>query len=241
MADMKTLINDFPEHLAHGLQIAHNAQWKNPSKHFKAVLITGLGGSGIGGSLAAEWMAPFSATPILVNKDYYLPAWVDEHTLVMACSYSGNTEETLSAMQQALARKAEVAVITSGGKVKELADNHGLNAFVVPGGNPPRSMMGYSISGLMAYLEFYGFNMPDWQDAWREAITKMQAERDGFYQQAETYAQQLFGKYPVIYATDGLSALAERIRQQFNENSKMVGWSAAIPEMNHNELVGWRQ
>ena len=100
-------------------------------------------------------------------------------------------------------------------------------------------MMGYSITGLMAYLEFYGLNTPAWRDAWQEAIGKMQAERNSIYQQAETYAQQLHGKYPVVYATDGLAALAERIRQQFNENSKMVGWAAAIPEMNHNELVGW--
>ena len=125
MAIMKTLINDFPKHLAHGLQIANDAQWQHPDKRFKAILITGLGGSGIGGSLASEWMGAYSTTPILVNKDYYLPAWVDENALVIACSYSGNTEETLSAMQQALDRKAEVAVITSGGKVKELADNHG--------------------------------------------------------------------------------------------------------------------
>ena len=239
MASMKTLINDFPEHLVHGLQIANDVQWQHPDKRFKAILITGLGGSGIGGSLASEWMGAYSTAPILVNKDYYLPAWVDEHALVIACSYSGNTEETLSAMQQGLDREAEVAVITSGGKVKELANTHGLNAFIVPGGNPPRSMMGYSITGLMAYLEFYGLNTPAWRDAWQEAIGKMRAERDAIYQQAETYARQLYGKYPVIYATDGLAALAERIRQQFNENSKMVGWAAAIPEMNHNELVGW--
>jgi glucose/mannose-6-phosphate isomerase len=239
MASMKTLINNFPQHLAHGLQIASDAQWKNSAKRFKAILITGLGGSGIGGSLASEWMGAYSTTPILVNKDYHLPAWVDEHALIIACSYSGNTEETLSAMQQALDRNAEVAVITSGGKVKELAETHGLNAFIVPGGNPPRSMMGYSVTGLMAYLEFYGLNTPEWREAWQEAIGKMRAERDAIYQQSATYAKQLFGKYPVVYATDGLAALAERIRQQFNENSKMLGWAAAIPEMNHNELVGW--
>lgn len=239
MADMKTLINDFPDHLSEGLEIAQSAQWNNPGKRFKAVLITGLGGSGIGGSLAAEWMSSTSATPILVNKDYYLPAWVDEHALVIACSYSGNTEETLSAMEQALDRQAHVAVITSGGRVKELADEHGLNAFVVTGGNPPRSMMGYSITGLMSYLEFYGLKTPDWKAAWTEAIDKMKASRDQLYAEAEVHAKVLYGKYPVVYATDGLSAMAERIRQQLNENSKMVGWSAAIPEMNHNELVGW--
>jgi glucose/mannose-6-phosphate isomerase len=239
MADMKTLINDFPKHLEEGLTIAAKAKWNNPGKRFKAILITGLGGSGIGGSLAAEWMASTSATPILVNKDYYLPAWVDENALVIACSYSGNTEETLSALHQALDRKAEVAVITSGGQVLDIAKKKDLNAFVVPGGNPPRSMMGYSITGLMAYLEFYGLNIPDWRAAWTEAISKMTTERDAIYKEAEGYSEQLYGRYPVVYATDGLAAMAERIRQQLNENSKMLGWSSAIPEMNHNELVGW--
>ena len=110
---------DFPAHLSEGVGLADTASWKNPGKRFKAVLITGLGGSGIGGSLVAEWMNPTSATPILVNKDYYLPAWVDEHALVIACSYSGNTEETLSAMDQALERNAEVAVISSGAHVAD--------------------------------------------------------------------------------------------------------------------------
>ena len=236
---MKELIRDFPDHLKHATDLVAQAKWKNPAKRFKAILVTGLGGSGIGGSLVSEWMASTSATPILVNKDYYLPAWVDENCLVIACSYSGNTEETLSATKEALDRNAEVAVITSGGQMLSIAQDHGLNALVVPGGNPPRSMMGYSVTGLMAYMDFYGLNTPDYKSAWQEAIDKMKAEADEFYSKAEAYAQQLHGRYPVVYSTDGLAALAERIRQQLNENAKMVGWSAAIPEMNHNELVGW--
>ena len=160
---MKDLIAAFPDHLEEeGLRIAKRAKWKNPAKRFKAVVITGLGGSGIGGSLAAEWMMASSHTPIFVNKDYYLPAFVDENTLVIASSYSGNTEETLSALEQALERKAEVAIITSGGRALELATENQLNSFVVEGGNPPRSMLGYSITGLMSFLDFYGLQTPDY-------------------------------------------------------------------------------
>ena len=239
MPSMKDLIAGFPAHLKEGVGLADNAPWKNPGKRFKAVLITGLGGSGIGGSLAAEWMNPTSATPILVNKDYYLPAWVDEHALVIACSYSGNTEETLSAMDQALERNAEVAVISSGGSMLQIAKEKGLNAVELPGGNPPRSMMGYSISCLMAYLEFYGLNVPDWRPAWDEAVRDMDEQKERYHKEAEEHARTLHGKTIAVYATDGLAAMGERMRQQFNENSKMLGWSAAIPEMNHNELVGW--
>ncbi len=236
---MKDLIAAFPDHLEEGLRIAKRAKWKNPAKRFKAVVITGLGGSGIGGSLAAEWMMASSHTPIFVNKDYYLPAFVDENTLVIASSYSGNTEETLSALEQALERKAEVAIITSGGRALELATENQLNSFVVEGGNPPRSMLGYSITGLMSFLDFYGLQTPDYIASWKEAIEAMRNDIDSIHAQAKVYAEQIKNHCAVVYCTDGLAAMGERLRQQLNENSKMLGWSSAIPEMNHNELVGW--
>jgi len=236
---MKDLIAGFPDHLEEGLRIAERAKWKNPAKRFNAVVITGLGGSGIGGSLAAEWMSASSHTPIFVNKDYYLPAFVNENTLVIASSYSGNTEETLGALGQAIERKAEIAIITSGGRALELATENGFNAFVVEGGNPPRSMLGFSITGLMSFLSFYGLQTPDYVASWKEAIQAMRNDIDSIHVQAKAYAELLKNHCAVVYSTDGLAAMGERLRQQLNENAKMLGWSSAIPEMNHNELVGW--
>ncbi len=236
---MKQLIADFPNHLSDALALVEASNWRNPAKRFKAVLITGLGGSGIGGSIVAEWMAPYARTPILVNKDYSLPAFVDADTLVLASSYSGNTEETLSALEEAIHKGAEVAVITSGGKTAELAKTHQLNSLLVPGGNPPRSMLGYSLTGLMAFMEFYGLNAPEYKSAWHEAINHMKSSADKIHHDAKAAAEILYQTYPVVYTTNGLAAMGERFRQQYNENSKMLGWSSAIPEMNHNELVGW--
>ena len=148
-------------------------------------------------------MNPTSATPILVNKDYYLPAWVDEHALVIACSYSGNTEETLSAMDQALERNAEVAVISSGGRMLQIAKEKGLNAVELPGGNPPRSMMGYSISCLMAVGIL-------WIECARLALGLGRGHpRHGRerYKEAEEHARTLLGKTIAVYATDGLAAM----------------------------------
>jgi len=238
---MEELILHFPDHLESALQEADRAaqHWKFPARRFESIVITGLGGSGIGGSMVADWVQSTARCPIVVNKNYDLPAFVNRNTLVLACSYSGNTEETLSATRQAAAAGAEVAVVSSGGALLAMAREQGWNAFEVPGGNPPRSMLGWNLGGLMRLLDYYDAGVPDYRTAFAQAIAGMRAHQTSIRTEAETQALELQGRCLVFYATEGMGGLAMRLRQQFNENSKMLGWSAAIPEMNHNELVGW--
>lgn len=236
---VKDLIADFHEHLSEALTSIESAELRKPQREIRNVLITGLGGSGIGGSMVAELAAPVATVPITVNKDYRIPAFVGEHTLVIACSYSGNTEETLMATRQALEAGAEVACIASGGELFEIARDKGLNLLSMQGGHPPRSMFGYSFSYLCYFLSFYGIADLDVKADLNESIKLLHNEEADIIQSAEELATTLKGKTPIIYAVSGGLGLATRWRQQLNENAKMLAWQAEIPEMNHNELVGW--
>lgn len=234
---MKQLIESFPAQLKEALDIASNANLHSAKNTINNVLITGLGGSGIGGTIVSELIAQDCSVPVFVNKDYIIPGFVGEDTLVIVSSYSGNTEETLMAFEQAQQKGAEIAVITSGGKALEWAETNRLNHIVVPGGNPPRSMLAYSFTQLLSLLNQYGLIGSGFR-------SEINAFIDGLNQQevideSLTLANHLKGTIPVIYSIDGYEGIAVRFRQQLNENSKMLCWHAVIPEMNHNELVGW--
>jgi glucose/mannose-6-phosphate isomerase len=236
---MVQLIEQFPNHLINALQICETANLHEPKKSIQNVVITGLGGSGIGGTITADLLAPICGVPVIVNKDYHMPAFVNENTLVIACSYSGNTEETLMAFAESLEAKAQVAVISSGGVIAQRARELNLNTIIVPGGNPPRSMLGYALVALLYYAEFYNLGAFDLTDQ-IPAIGKMLlAEQETMKQQALQLALKVKGKTVATYAASGMGGVATRWRQQLNENSKMLGWDAEVPEMNHNELVGW--
>ena len=236
---MKQLIENFPVHLAEALENIANSKLEPSGKPISNVLITGLGGSGIGGTIISELAAPIAKVPVVVNKDYLLPSFVNEHTLVIACSYSGNTEETLMATNQALEKGAQVACITSGGALKEIADHRGLNYLSMKGGNPPRSMFGYSFTYLSYLLEFYGIADLQTESSIEESIALLRSEKDQLLVQAKQLAEKLENSIPIIYSVSGGLGIGSRWRQQLNENAKMLSWEAEIPEMNHNELVGW--
>lgn len=236
---MKELIALFSQHLQTALEAIAQVQLKPAERNIDNVLITGLGGSGIGGSIAAELFAPQANIPVLVNKDYHVPAFVNEGTLLIACSYSGNTEETLSAVNEALKSGVQVACISSGGKLKEMAEQHGWNCLSMEGGNPPRSMFGYSFAYLSYYFRHYGIIDSPVQDDIEKAIALLNKEEDSIRLEAEALADKLKNTVPHILAVAGSTGVAARWRQQLNENAKMLCWEAEIPEMNHNELVGW--
>ncbi|KAB2808736.1 bifunctional phosphoglucose/phosphomannose isomerase [Phaeocystidibacter luteus] len=236
---MKDLIADFPKHLKDALSIANEAQLRSQGMRPANVLITGMGGSGIGGSIVTELCAPTARIPIAVNKGYSVPHWVGTETLIIASSYSGNTEETLEAALTGLEYGAMLAAITSGGQLKKLCEERGLNHIIIPGGNPPRSMFGYSFVQLFRLLQNYGVQTPDWETEIANAADYLLENQQQISDDAKALAEKLQDKTLAIYATNGLAGVATRWRQQVNENSKVVGWDAAVPEMNHNELVGW--
>lgn len=235
---MKKLIQDFTKQLKDALVIGNGTTFPSSTKTFQNILITGMGGSGIGGTIISE-LAPNVKIPILGNKTYDLPSWVNEKTLVIGSTYSGNTEETISVVEAAVKAGAEVAFVTSGGRAGEIADEHNLNKIILEGGNPPRSMLSYSLVSLMFLLNHYGITSFDIDSEINGAIALINAEEENIVKESRVLALKLEGTMPIIYAASGYDGIATRFRQQINENSKMLCWHHVIPEMNHNELVGW--
>ncbi len=235
---MKAHVERFGVQLKEALDIASVASLTAHSD-IRNILISGLGGSGIGGTIISELIATECPVPIISNKDYFIPGFVNEHSLVIISSYSGNTEETLNAISEALNKKAKIVCITSGGKIAEIARQHQLDIVTVPGGNPPRSCLGYSLVQLFKIISFHGLIRLDYASQLNKAIQLIEDKAVNIKTEAMQLAKTLSGKIPVIYSLGSTEGIAVRFRQQINENSKMLCWHNIIPEMNHNELVGW--
>ena len=237
---MNDYINDFTNHLTDAISIANNTPLTPCNKEIRNVLICGLGGSGIGGTIVADIVSPKVNIPIAATKDYSIPDFVNEHTLVIANSYSGNTEETLFALEKCQAKGAEIAVITSGGKLKTIAEKNNYTKIIIPGNQPPRAMFGYAFTELFFMLNHYGIIDDSFKADFDKAISLLDAEKTDIQKQAMDLAKKLYKQTPVIYVANGFEGVAVRFRQQINENSKMLCWHHVVPEMNHNELLGWR-
>ena len=237
---MNDYINDFSNHLREAIKIANNTTLTPYTKEIRNVLICGLGGSGIGGTIVGDIISSKVNIPIAATKDYSIPNFVNEHTLVIANSYSGNTEETLYALEKCQARGAEIAVITSGGKLKTIAEENKYNKIIIPGNQPPRAMFGYAFTELFFMLNHYGIIDDSFKADFDKAITLIDTEKADIQKQAMDLAKKMYKQTPVIYVAKGFEGVAVRFRQQLNENSKMLGWHNVVPEMNHNELLGWR-
>ncbi len=237
---MDKLIAGFPAQLQEAMEIGEQASLTAPDKEIRNILVTGLGGSGIGGNMTSEFLAEELKVPFLVNKDYFMPNYVDEHTLVIASSYSGNTEETLQAFGEALKKGAKIVCVSSGGKMIEIAKEHGLDYILVPGGNPPRASLGYSVVQQLYILNKLGLVSDAFKSDLKDAIARLKNSLKPLQLEARDVAEQLNNKVPIIYTTTPIASIGVRFKQQINENSKMLCWEHTIPEMNHNELVGWR-
>jgi len=238
---MKTLVANFSKQLSEAISIGSNAQLTSANNKISNVLICGLGGSGIGGSIVAELVVSNANVPINVTKGYFIPAYVNENTLVIVSSYSGNTEETINCMKLAMGKKAKIVAVTSGGKVLESCKINNFDSIVVPGGMPPRSCLGYSLTQLFFILGFHKIINNNYVADLENAIKLIDSEEQSIIAESKSIAQKLLGKLPVIYATTYNEGIAIRFRQQLNENSKVLCWHHIIPEMNHNELVGWTE
>ncbi|MFT5818846.1 MAG: glucose/mannose-6-phosphate isomerase [Crocinitomix sp.] len=236
---MKELIASLSNQIREAIQIGESTNFNATNKTISSILVCGLGGSGIGGKIVSLLLKSELKVPFLCINDYEVPAWVNENTLVIASSYSGDTEETLTAVKECKARGSEIAVITSGGTILEMAKTNNWNHFVVPGGEQPRAMLAYSVVQQLYILERYGLisnqpttelnSVPDFIDG-NETIIRDEALR---------LATSFHGKRAIIYAGNDFEGVAVRWRQQFNENAKELAWHHVFPEMTHNELVGW--
>jgi|SRR4051812_22611277 len=238
---MKNLVANFSKQLTEAISIGNKAKLTASSNKINNILICGLGGSGIGGSIVSQLVTPTATVPIDSSKGYFIPGYVNENTLVIISSYSGNTEETLQCLEQAIQKKSKIVCITSGGSVEKTAKEKGFDHIIVPGGMPPRSCLGYSLVQLFYILGFFKIITDSFIKELQASVKLIDEEETAIIAEATAVSKQLIGKLPVIYATTYNEGIAIRFRQQLNENSKILCWHQIIPEMNHNELVGWTQ
>lgn len=238
---MDQLIQRFTEQLREAIDIGRSAKIRKPDTDISHVYVAGLGGSGIGADFVASFIDKHCPVPYLVGKGYDIPAYIDQHSYCIASSYSGNTEETLSAFDHMRRQGAQVLCISSNGKLIELAEEHGYDQIKVPSDWPsPRACLGYSVVAQMFTLLHLGLIKEELIQQLEPAITLLEQEEDDIRGKAERIASFLHNRIPIIYISGEMEPVAVRFRQQINENAKMLCWHHTIPEMNHNELVGWR-
>lgn len=236
---MKELIENIEKQIDEAISIGESGQLNIPSKPIHSVLVCGLGGSGIGGKIVGNLLNEELKVPFLLSNDYSIPACVNEHTLLIASSYSGNTEETLFAVREGLKRGAEIVVISSGGEIVEMAKENNWNHLVVPKGQQPRAMLIYSLVQQIYILNQYDLISSTQLGLLKEMTGFIRGLKTEVKNEAMRIATFLHGKIPVIYSGSYFEGIAIRFRQQLNENAKVLGWNHVLPEMTHNELVGW--
>lgn len=237
--DMYNLIKNFPKQLEEATTLGQQAPLTSAKHPLHHVVVAGMGGSGIGGALIKQWVVSQLPIPLAINQDYTLPAYVNQHTLLILVSYSGNTEETLQALQEGLRRQAKIVCITTGGNLQALAEQHQLDCIILPSGYPPRACLGYSVVPQLFVLQFHQLVTANFVASLQAAIQLLKTSQAVVQDAAQRIAPQLHGKLPIIYTTTAYEAVAIRWRQQLNENSKQLCWHHSIPEMNHNELASW--
>ncbi len=208
----------------------------------KNIVLTGLGGSAIGGELLQNFLRSELKYPYQVVRNYGLPGYANEETLIIASSYSGNTEETLSCANEAVKRKCQVVCITTGGKLETFAKQHNLPVAKLLPGFQPRYALWINFFTLLKIIQSIKL-IPEQDKIVEQTIQLLKSKGDEYSQnsnKAFEFAEKLTGFIPVIYsASDTTSAAGTRLKGQFNENSKIHAFYNFLPEQNHNEIIGW--
>jgi len=239
---MFELIKNFPAQLLGAMEIGEKVSLKTKfSAPIKNIVVSGLGGSGIGGDVVGELVAKDLKIPLAVNRSYFLPAFADASTLIIICSYSGNTEEMVSCTEKAIKDGYQPILIASGGKLEEMADKHSLDLIKIPAGFPPRSCLGYAVTQLFYVLAHYGLIDNSFKTSLKKTAAFLEKGQAKTMGEAEALAAKTVGKVIIAYAEDKYLSTIIRLKQQINENGKMLCYANIVPELNHNELVGLRK
>jgi glucose/mannose-6-phosphate isomerase len=246
--DMIGLLERFPQQCCQSFELAETFSLPKGYKRFKNIVFSGMGGSAIAADLIRSLYLYKINHPVFVIRNYRIPEFLNRGSLFFACSYSGNTEETLASFQEAKKRKARIIAICSGGKLLESARKNRIPYLILPEGYPPRQALGYFFFSFLNVLE--RLDVVDNLDREvYEAISVLENLKkkclsvniDIKNNPAKKLACGLKHKFPVIYSScDYLDVVVNRWRGQFAENSKTLSSVNVFPEMNHNEIVGWR-
>ena len=229
-SNMLKVLEDFPHQCRTALELPKGM---SVSGDVDKIVVCGMGGSAVGGDLLKAYMHD-SKIPVFVVRDYKVPNFVDENTLVFAVSYSGNTEETISAYEDALKKKAKIVAVTSGGQLGSAAKK----AIKIPSGLQPRAALGYLFFPVLGVLVNSG--IVDVKGKEIEEMLGILSKTDDFKTVGERIAKKIGLRTPIVYASELFGAVAYRWKTQFNENSKVAAFQHAFSEMNHNEIAGYQ-
>jgi len=244
--DMLTHIHNVPELCRQAWQMAAPFALPPDYSRINKVVVLGMGGSAIGGDLVASLVAAEANIPVFVQRGYDLPAFVDDETLIIASSYSGMTEETLSAFRQALNTNSKKLVITTGGKIKELAQEKSVPVFIFSYKAQPRAALPFSFLPILNFLQRLGFvsyksaDFSEMVDVLEQLSNEINESIPFSQNRAKQLAQELYGKLAVIYGAGITTEVAHRWKTQINENSKAWSFHEAFSELNHNAVVGYQ-
>lgn len=250
MLDDATYISRFDSNDAIGVTMIQSEQLEHKFKvsdlkfEVSNIVFAGMGGSALAANLSLVW--PGYSVPFEISRSYSVPKYVDNKTLVMVSSYSGNTEEAVSSFDDALSKKAHIVVISSGGKLKELADKNGSAYIELPSGLQPRHAVLYGFKALVTVLESCGLvKEKNAEEAIHKTADFLKSSLGHWGPSVPTsdnlakqFALNIVGKTPIIYA-GLLYPAAYKWKINMNENSKNTAWCNQYSEFNHNEFMGW--
>lgn len=231
---MFDLVMALPDQIAEGREIARDFDLR--LRRVTNLVYCGVGDSAMGGDFLWSLAAGSLNIPLTIVRHYQVPGWVGRDSLVIAASYSGSTQETLSAYNKAKEQGAQILALTSGGKLEKLALKDGFQILKVPPGPSSRAALGYMTIPLLAVLgklKLFEFLFQDIEEA--EEVAREQLSRP-----IEDLARFVYGGIPLIYGSQGITAAAAlRWKAQLNENAKHLAFCNSYPEQNHNEIVGF--
>lgn len=243
---MANALESAPKHYEDAFKLAENfdVEWLK-NKEFLNIVFLGMGGSSIGGSLLRDWCYEDMALPIDVCRDSIIPGYLNSKTLVFAVSYSGNTKETLDSFSLALKKGCTIISLSSGGLLEEYCLRFNVKHIKVPSGFQPRLALPYLFIPPALILEKLGL-IKGFKSEFMEALNTLRGLSEDLKpststnrNEAKILALNLKGKLPVIYGFRWFNSVAYRWKTQLNENSKVFCKYDVLPELNHNEVVGW--
>jgi glucose/mannose-6-phosphate isomerase len=243
--NMFNIIFNFADQLSEAMTIGATLKLSRTYQGIKNIVFAGMGGSAVAGDIVSLLAAPTLRIPAIVIRTYTLPAWVSSDTLVILLSYSGNTEETLAAFEDAHAKRASIIGISSGGCLTKKLIEHGYDRIAIPGGLPPRASPGYLAIPLLYVLHYVHLIPERFIIELKDASNLLKIYRAAWSQVSGTnetwqIAKTIYTSYPLLYGeADSTSVIARRWRSQLAENSKMLASCHDLPELDHNEIVGF--
>ena len=239
--DILGVIADQPNQLRQSYSVAGLSKFKKPS----AIVVAGMGGSAIAAEFIKNWLGDRLPVPLVIVRGYELPAFVDKSTLVVASSYSGNTEETVSCLEDAEKRGAMIVELTTGGHLRDEGKAHHLIELNIPAGLQPRMAVLYGVKALVTVIEGVGLltglkkeleAAADWVEGQLGPWTPVTTTDEN---PAKQLATAFLGHPIVIYGGPTLALPAMKWKIDLNENAKSLAFYNYLPEFNHNEFLGW--